>query len=528
MTRPVVLCILDGVGRGAGGDDDAVATARTPVLDGLIGGHPSRELRAHGTAVGLPSDGDMGNSEVGHNAMGAGRVFDQGAKLVDRALADGTAFATDVWKQLVAGQTLHLMGLCSDGNVHSNITHLHTLLERAEADGVGRIRLHLLTDGRDVSARSALTWIEPLEERLAAMRDRGVDARIGSGGGRMHITMDRYEADWGMVERGYRCHVHGEGERFDSASEAIRVLYAADPGIDDQYLPAFVVTVDGEPCGRMADGDAVLFFNFRGDRALEISRALGDPAFSAFDVADRPELFYAGMMEYDGDLHIPAHYLVPPPAIDSVVGEHLAAAGKRTFACSETQKFGHVTFFFNGNRSGRLDDTLETWLEIPSDLQTPDTRPWMKAAEITDAVIDALQTGSYDHVRLNYANGDMVGHTGDLAAARLALECVDLCLGRLKDACEAAGAILLVTADHGNADEMYQHKKGAILRDEAGNPLPKTSHTLNPVPFVLFDPRGEATLADVPDAGIANLGATILTLCGVTPPDDYLPTLVNP
>ena len=528
MARPVVLCILDGVGRGAGGEDDAVATARTPVLDALYGSCPWRELRAHGTAVGLPTDDDMGNSEVGHNAMGAGRIFDQGAKLVDNALSAGSAFETDVWKRLVQGKTLHLLGLCSDGNVHSNVTHLHTLLERAEADGVKRVRLHLLTDGRDVSGRSALTWFEPLEERLEAMRARGVDARIGSGGGRMLITMDRYEADWDMVERGYRCHVLGEGERFERASEAIRSFYEADPDIDDQYLPAFVVTVDGEPCGRMADGDSVLFFNFRGDRALEISRALGDAEFGAFDVSERPELFYAGMMEYDGDLHIPTNYLVPPPAIDSVVGQHLAAAGKRSFACSETQKFGHVTFFFNGNRSGRLDEQLETWLEIPSDLQTPDTRPWMKAAEITDAVIDALETGSYDHIRLNYANGDMVGHTGDLAAARLALECVDLCLGRLTEAVRRADGVLLVTADHGNADEMLQRKKGQVLTDDDGRPLKKTSHTLNPVPLIVYDPRGEVGLADVPDAGIANLGATVLALCGVTPPDDYLPSLVQP
>ncbi|MCA9566513.1 MAG: alkaline phosphatase family protein, partial [Myxococcales bacterium] len=402
------------------------------------------------------------------------------------------------------------------------------LLDRAEADGVGRVRVHVLTDGRDVAARSALTWVEPLEARLAEARERGLDWRVGSGGGRMRITMDRYEADWAMVERGYRCHVLGEGPRHASAAEAIQAAYDADPEVDDQYLPAFVVTVDGEPCGRMADGDTVLLFNFRGDRALEISRALGDPDFAAFDVASRPSLFFAGMMEYDGDLHIPTHYLVPPPAIDSVVGEHLAAAGKRTFATSETQKFGHVTFFFNGNRSGRIDEELETYLEIPSDLATPDTRPWMKAAEVTDAVIDALQTGRYDHVRLNLANGDMVGHTGNLEAARIAVEAVDLCVGRLVRAARRANAVLLVTADHGNADEMVQHKGGKVLRDAEGRPLPKTSHTLNPVPFIVYDPAGEVQLADVPDAGIANIGATLLALCGVTPPADYLPSLVKP
>lgn len=526
MSRAVVLCILDGVGLGDGAMDDAVATARTPVLDELMKTCPWRELQAHGVAVGLPTDDDMGNSEVGHNAMGAGRVFDQGAKLVDKALRDGSAFESDVWRQLTSAGTLHLMGLCSDGNVHSHVDHLVLLLERAEADGVKRIRLHLLTDGRDVSGRSALTWFVPLEQRLADLTARGVDARIASGGGRMHITMDRYEADWPMVERGYRCHVLGEGAPTPSASAAIQAAYDASDA-DDQYMPAFVVHDDGEPVGRMVDGDAVLFFNFRGDRAVEISQALGDPDFNAFDVSTRPKLVYAGMMQYDGDLKIPANYLVAPPNIDSVVGEHLVAAGKRTFAVSETQKFGHVTFFFNGNRSGALDDALETYVEIPSDLATPDTRPWMKAAEITDAVVGALTDGSYDHIRLNLANGDMVGHTGNLEATKVALEAVDLCVGRIIEAARAVNAIVLVTADHGNADEMLQHKKGKVLTDDHGTPLKKTSHTLNPVPFIVFDPTGQAQLTDVDNAGLASIGATILELCGVTPPPSYLPGLVR-
>ncbi len=527
MGRTVVLCILDGIGTGRGGEDDAVATARTPVLDQLMAQHPWRTLKAHGTAVGLPSDGDMGNSEVGHNAMGAGRIFDQGAKRVDRALADGSAFETEVWRRLVRCSTLHFLGLCSDGNVHSHVRHLHALLDRAARDGVRRVRLHLLTDGRDVAARSALTWIEPLEARLAEARKAGLDWRIGSGGGRMAITMDRYEADWAMVERGYRCHVHGEGAAFPSASAAVRTFYEADPSVDDQYLPAFVVTVDGEPCGRMADGDGVLLFNFRGDRAIEISRALGEPGFDVFDVSDRPSLFFAGMMEYDGDLHIPAHYLVTPPAIHGVVGEHLAAAGKRSFAVSETQKYGHVTYFFNGNRSGRIDPDLETYVEVPSDSGDFASRPWMKAAEVTDRAVAAILSGDYDHVRLNLANGDMVGHTGDLRATRMAVEAVDLCVGRLVDAARQVGAVLLVTADHGNADEMYQRKGDAILTDDAGRPLVRTSHTLNPVPFIVVDPSGKTRLRALPGAGIAHIGATLLALCGVDIPTDYLPSLVE-
>jgi 2,3-bisphosphoglycerate-independent phosphoglycerate mutase len=521
---PVVLCILDGIGIGRGEDDDAVATARTPVLDRLRATCPWRSLRAHGRAVGLPSDDDMGNSEVGHNAMGAGRVFDQGAKLVNQALSSGTVFEGPLWRALCATSTLHLLGLCSDGNVHSHVDHLNALLDRAMQDGVRRVRLHLLTDGRDVPGRSALTWIEPLEVRLATARAAGFDWHIASGGGRMAITMDRYEADWSMVERGWRTHVLGEGRPFSSASEAIRTYYAEDARRDDQWLPAFVVVERGEPVGRIHSGDGVLLFNFRGDRAIQICRAFDGEV--PFQRPDRPSVLFAGMMEYDGDNHVPARFLVAPPAIDRVVGEYLVEAGLSTFAVSETQKFGHVTYFFNGNRSGLLHPTLERWHEVPSDLHTPDTRPWMKAAEIIDRAIEAIDEGTWDHIRLNLANGDMVGHTGNLEATRVAVEAVDLQVARLEAAVLRAGGVLMVTADHGNADEMAQRKGDVVLRDAAGNAMPRTSHTLNPVPFILVDPRHSTALAEVPEAGIASVGATILALCGLTPPDDYLPSLV--
>jgi len=526
---PVVLCILDGVGIGDGAVDDAVATARTPILDHLRATQPSCRLKAHGTAVGLPTDGDMGNSEVGHNAMGAGRVFAQGARLVNQAVATGALFAAPLFAELCARPTLHLMGLVSDGNVHSHIDHLHALIRAAAERGVQRLRVHALTDGRDVGKRTALTWVEPLEALLAEHCAEGRDYRVASGGGRMHLTMDRYEADWAMVERGWRCHVHGEGQPFASASEAIRSLYEAHPDTDDQWLPAFVIVDDDGPVGRIGAGDAVLFFNFRGDRAIEISRAFDDPGLDTFDRGDRPaDVLFAGMMQYDGDLGVPRRYLVEPPAIDRVLGEYLVAAGKKTFACSETQKYGHVTYFFNGNRSGRLDDQLETYLQVPSDTRPFEERPWMKAAEITDAVIDAIRSGDYHHIRLNLANGDMVGHTGDLEATRIALEAVDLQVGRLVDAVRRADGVLLVTADHGNADEMYQRdKQGQPKRDAHGQPQPRTSHTLNPVPFVVVDPRGQLDVVDG-DHGLASVAATVLALCGLTPPDDYAPSLVRP
>lgn len=535
--RPVVLLILDGVGWGRRDETDAVYLARTPNLDALLASAPWCLLKAHGTAVGMPSDADMGNSEVGHNAMGAGRVFDQGAKLVDEAITSGRIWESQAWRDVTAGRTLHLVGLLSDGNVHSHVSHLTALIRRAVADGVKRLRVHALTDGRDVPGRSALTWVEPLERLLASLP---IDAAVASGGGRMWITMDRYEADWAMVERGWRCHVQALGRRFPSASEAVRTLYEEDPTRDDQWLPAFVV---GDYAG-MADGDAVVFFNFRGDRAIEISRAFeeGD-GFRYFDRSPRPAVIYAGMMEYDGDLHVPHRYLVEPPAISRTVGEYLGHAGLRTLAISETQKFGHVTFFFNGNRSGMLSG--ERWTEVPSRPGPFNLCPAMSAPAITAAAAAAIRSGEYDHVRINLANGDMVGHTGDLAATIQAMEVVDAALGALLEATRDAGGVLLLTADHGNADyKLEVDKKGALLRGPDGSPRARTSHSLNPVPFVLFDPAGEwqltlpardasrwsepATPGELPEAGIARVGATVLTLCGVPVPGDYLPSLVEP
>ena len=528
---PVVLCILDGVGLADHTQGNAVHAAQTPNLDQLMRDHAWCKLAAHGSAVGLPTEGDMGNSEVGHNALGAGRIFEQGASLVEGALASGSLWQTELWQKLMQGRTLHLMGLVSDGNVHSHVRHLLAMIERAAHDGVRQLRVHVLTDGRDVSPRSALTWVEPLEAKLALHQAAGRDYRVASGGGRMHITMDRYEADWSMVERGWRCHVHGEGEPYKSASEAIRALYDEHPNLDDQYLPAFVcVDEAGQPVGRIRDGDAVVFFNFRGDRAIEISRAFEEDDLDTFNRGPRPLVTFAGMMQYDGDLEVPKQYLVSPPQIDRTVGEQLVAAGLRTFACAETQKYGHVTYFFNGNRSGVLDQALESYLEVPSDTAPFEERPWMKAAEVTDACVQAISSGKFQHVRLNLANGDMVGHTGVFEAARMAIEAVDLQIGRLWEATKAAGGILIVTADHGNADEMFQRdKQGETKRAANGEPVPRTSHTLAPVPFIICDPRGKRVLrAHAEDSSIAAIGTTVVELCGLQAPDDYLPGLVAP
>ncbi|MBU1070544.1 2,3-bisphosphoglycerate-independent phosphoglycerate mutase [Myxococcota bacterium] len=539
-TGPVVQIIMDGVGIASPGPGNAVAAAFTPTLDWLQRTCPFLSVAAHGTAVGLPSDDDMGNSEVGHNALGAGRVFDQGAKLVNRAIENESLFEGDTWRALVAqckggtaagsGGKLHFIGLLSDGNVHSHILQLFALLDRAAADGVRGIRVHPLLDGRDVGERSALQYLDQLEERLSLLRAAGVDASVASGGGRMVTTMDRYEADWRIVERGWNAHVHGQGRPFPSARKAVETMYADDAAATDQFLPAFVIVdAAGAPVGPIVDGDGVIFFNFRGDRAIEISRAFTEKTLDKFDRGRVPEVMYAGMMEYDGDLHIPPRYLVSPPAIAETLGEYLAHAGLRSYATAETQKYGHVTYFWNGNRSGRFSDELETYVEIPSDLVPFEQRPWMKSAEVCDGILAAIASGKHDYIRANFANGDMVGHTGVFRSATVAIESVDLALSRIIPAVKKAGGVLIVTADHGNADEMFMTKKGKVETDAAGEPVPKTAHTLNPVMYLIYDPAGRWTVdADVTAPGIGNNAATVLNLLGFEAPENYLHTLVRP
>ena len=523
---PIVLVIMDGVGLGKRDESDGVFLANTPVLDSLLAEPLCVRLKAHGKAVGLPSDEDMGNSEVGHNALGAGRVFAQGAQLVNEAIASGSIFRGAAWQAAMArgkaGGTVHFIGLLSDGNVHSHITHLFALLDRCAEEGVARVRVHPLLDGRDVGERSALGYLDALEARLAALNTSGRDYRVASGGGRMVTTMDRYGANWEVVERGWKAHVLGIGRPFSSAREAVETYYREDPTATDQYLDSFVIAADGQPVGTIEDGDAVIFFNFRGDRAIEIARAFeeGD-LFREFDRVRVPKVYFAGMMQYDGDAQIPRQFLVEPPAIDRTVSQYLCAAGVTAFAISETQKFGHVTYFWNGNNSGYIDERVEQYVEIPSDKIMFDERPWMKSGEITDALMAAVRSGRFKFLRVNYANGDMVGHTGNVPAIRIAVECVDLALQRLLPVVRAAGGVLVVTADHGNADCMFTEKKGK--RE------PMVAHTLNPVPFVVKDFSGANRLAltHTPAPGLSNVAATLLTLLGFQKPDDYDASLIG-
>jgi len=542
---PLVMVIMDGIGYREAKEGNAFLNGYTPHFDFLWNNCPHTLLKAHGTAVGLPSDDDMGNSEVGHNAIGAGRVYAQGARLVNEALESGRLFQGKGWRTIIEfckshGGTLHFIGLLSDGNVHSHIDHLKKMIEHAATqEGIKRIRIHILLDGRDVGETSALDYVLPFEAFLADLRQRtGGDYRIASGGGRMVITMDRYEANWDMVALGWKTHVAGEGRGFRSAQEAIETYRKEIPGVIDQDLPPFVIVdEEGKPIGPIRDGDSVIFFNFRGDRAIEISRAFEEENFSKFHRKPYPKVMYAGMMEYDGDLHIPKLYLVEPPHIEQTMGELLCLRGVRQMAIAETQKFGHVTYFWNGNRSGKFDERLETYIEVPSDIVPFEQRPWMKAAEVTDRLLEGIRSGDFDFIRVNYANGDMVGHTGIYQAALIAGETVDLCLGRIIPVVEETSGILIVTADHGNLEEMYEldKKTGKVKYDSEGKPKPKTAHTLNPVPFIIYDPvgmkRGEQIIRFNPELekpGLTNIASTCFQLLGFDPPSFYDPSLLLP
>ena len=518
MKKPVVLVVMDGVGESSDPLGNMVMKATTPTLDDLKANDPFRIIKAHGTAVGLPTDDDMGNSEVGHNALGCGQIYSQGAKLVNESIESGKIYASETWQKLTAGVkasggAMHFIGLLSDGNVHSNISHLLAMLKEAKKEGIAKCRVHILLDGRDVPATSALDYVDMLEKTLVELNDGTFDGRIASGGGRMQITMDRYQANWGMVEKGWNIHVYGQGRTFTSAREAIETYRNEQPGVIDQDLPGFVIAEDGKPVGPMKDGDSVILFNFRGDRALELSMAFdGDESFSHFDRGQMPKVLYAGMLQYDGDLCIPRSYLVNPPEIRHTLTELLVENGINEYACSETQKYGHVTYFWNGNRSEKFSEELETWQEVPSDVRSFDECPWMKGTEITDLVIEAIESGKYGFIRCNFPNGDMVGHTGNLYATEIAVETVDLCLTRILKACDEHGCILVVTADHGNSDQMLEKNKKGVVSV-------RTAHSLRPVPFIIHDKDERHEMDTESPFGLANVAPTVVELLGLKPYD---------
>lgn len=525
MKKPVVLIVMDGIGIRKEDFGNAVNAANKPTLTRLMTDYPSAQIKAHGVAVGLPSDDDMGNSEVGHNALGCGQIYSQGAKLVNESIETGKMYTSETWRKLIENvkknsSTLHFIGLLSDGNVHSNIEHLKVMITQAKKEEVKKVRVHVLLDGRDVPAQSGLEYIADLEKLFAEINDINFNARIASGGGRMKITMDRYGADWQMVKRGWDTHVFGIGNPVKSSGDAILAARKEQPDIIDQDLPPFVVVENGEPVGKIVDNDSVILFNFRGDRAIELSMAfdMGDD-FDKFDRGDRPDVVYAGMLQYDGDLQLPKNYLVTPPDIKNTLSELLVKNNIKQYAVSETQKFGHVTYFWNGNKNEKFSEQLEEFYEVPSDKVSFDERPWMKAAEVTDKIIAAIRSGQYGFIRANFPNGDMVGHTGNFLATQIAVETVDLCLARILPVADECGMTVIITADHGNADEMYEKTKSGAIS-------PKTAHTLNPVPFIVYDKDVKYELKQG-DFGLANVAATVAELLGINPPQEWEESIIK-
>ncbi len=539
---PYLLIIMDGVGIGKDYEGNAFIRANTPNLDkwtkeceknGLY-----TQLKAHGTAVGLPSDQDMGNSEVGHNALGSGRVYAQGAKRVIDAIETGKLFENDAWKKTVGkaaenDKAAHFIGLLSDGNVHSHIDQLFGILEGAAKEGVPKLYIHTLLDGRDVPPLSALKYIKSLNEKLEELSNEyGCTAKIASGGGRMHVTMDRYESDWEIVRRGYEAHAKGHVVEedidkgypgyFKSAKEAIETGRKVFNLKEDQYHPAFVIVdEDGEPIGKMENGDAVVNFNYRGDRAIEISKAFVLEDFNPFDRGQRPNVNYVGLCLYDDEEMIPPNYLVPPLEFEDTSAQYLSATGVSTFAIAETHKFGHVTYFWNGNRTGYIDPKIELYEEIKSlPNELTEDNPAMKADVVTDRLLEIMDTNEYKYIRCNYANGDMVGHTGNIESGIKAMEVLDECLGKVVEKALSLNGLVVITADHGNCEEMLEEEGGSV-----------TKHSCNPVPFMILDSQyqGEYKIdtSDIDTPGISNVIATFMNLLGYEHPPKFRKSLIK-
>ncbi|MFQ5508812.1 MAG: 2,3-bisphosphoglycerate-independent phosphoglycerate mutase [Leptospirillia bacterium] len=537
--RPIhLLIVLDGFGLGTHAEWDAIKAARTPTLARLFGAFPWTRLATHGPFVGLPAEKDLGGSEVGHLTMGAGEILDQGPTRINNAIDDGSFFRSKALgkalQQATSGGALHLLGLLSDGNIHSHIDHMAAIARHAHKSGVERLYLHALLDGRDVGIQSALDYTEQVEALFHEINAHGGrDYAIASGGGREAVTMDR-DHNWDRMKLGWDAHVHGRAERhFGNIREAIETLRTENKGIVDQDLPPFVIVRNGKPVAPIVDGDAVINFNFRGDRAIQISQAftLDDNEFDGFDRGNRPDVCYVGMMVYDEDTNLPEHQIMGPTKVEMPFGRRILEAGLTQFRLAETQKFAHVTFFFNGGYRNPLDPAKEDYLLIPSDKDISfDMAPQMKAPEIAEKACRLIHGGAHRFGLINFANTDMVGHTGNFQAAVAAAEAVDAALARIIEALTAVGGTALITADHGNADEM-------CVKNKSGEVEPSTKHSLNLVPAILFDPgydggfklrqpgMGEG-FSNTP--GLSHVAATNFLMLGWEVPDGLQPPLIIP
>ncbi|MDO4759511.1 MAG: 2,3-bisphosphoglycerate-independent phosphoglycerate mutase [Candidatus Saccharibacteria bacterium] len=509
---PVVLVVMDGVGLRGEKVGNAVKNAHTEWLDQAVVNYPAIKLEASGEAVGVLA-GVMGNSEVGHNALGSGQIIKQGIARIEEVFETGEIWETVAWRKAIenvkeqSNATLHFAGICSDGGVHSDIKHLYKMIRRAKDEGIKKLRVHLVLDGRDVAPQSALKYVDELEEVLKGFGEE-VDFRIATGGGRMVFVADRYENDWGMVKAGWEAMVWGKADfEFESARQAIETFRRQDTKIYDQYLPPFVIKKEGQAVGLVKDGDSMIYYNFRADRAIEIAQAFTYEDFPYFDRGTennrRLKVFFAGMTEYNSDTHVPEYRLVEPVKIKEPLNQWLGKQGLAQLAVAENVKFGHITYYFNGNSYEKAP--LEEQIEIASDTKPFNERPWMKAAETTDVLLENLER--FKFVRVNYAGGDMVGHFGEMESTMVAVEAIDLQLKRLAKEIDRLGGMMIVTADHGNAEE--------LIDDETGEP--KTCHTTNLVPCIFYDNtenKNKYRVKEIADAGITNIAATVAVLLG--------------
>ena len=518
---PVVLAILDGVGLAPDGPGNAVFRAKTDFLATAAYNEFHCKLNASGEAVGL-TPGQMGNSEVGHSIMGCGQIVKTGLAHIEDFFATGQIWETKTWREIIektAGKaTLHFVGIFSDGGVHSHIDHLEHMIKKAIESGVQKVRIHTVFDGRDVPPQSEPKYIERIEE--FAKQFKNANIKIASGGGRMVTVSDRYENDWAMVERGFNMMVKGLADNYVyEAKDLIERARKREPEIQDQYLPTFVVVNDADqPIGKVEKGDAVICYDFRADRALEITKAFTEKDFTAFSRGNfnPDDIYFAGLTEYEATEHIPKNALIPPVEFKDPLNQFLGSKNISELAVSETVKFGHVTYYFNGCSYEKAAN--EDAIEIESDNVPFETRPQMKATEITDAAIANLD--KYKFIRLNYPNGDMVGHSADFEATKTAMEAVDANLARLAQKIDKLGGCLIITADHGNAEE---------LLDENGEP--KTAHSTNKVPFIIYDKtanRGKYGLSAAKDLGLSNVASTIAVLLGQEDyPAEWRPPIIH-
>ena len=528
---PLIHVVLDGWGVGAADETNAVNRANLPVISRLIRGCPYTQLWTHGKYVGLPNEKDMGGSEVGHMTMGAGMVMEQGPTLIQDLLQSGEFFENPVLSRIIQNcverdTPLHLLGLLSNGNIHSHVDHTEAIIRHAFQSGIRRCYLHALLDGRDAGVQSALDFTEPFEKLFSELKGQrpGIDYAFASGGGREVITMDR-DNNWEKIETGWRIHVQGQSEnQFPSIRDAIEHFRKQNPEIIDQDIPGFVIIRNEEAVGRIEDQHALIFTNFRGDRATQFSRAVLADEFTYFERYRCPEVLFAGMTQYDQDNQIPPDYLVGTPVVEEPFGKRILELGLKQFRLSETQKFAHVTFFYNGGYREPLDPLKENYHFIASDkIPSFAERPAMKASGISKKAVEFINSGEYQYGLINFANADMVGHTGDFQATVRAVEAVDSALDNIVRAIDAVNGLLVITADHGNADEMLISNQNGTLEISA-------KHSLNPVPFLIYDPlyNGDYRLKPFGQEynnNLSNIAATNFLLMGQAVPDDLAPSL---